>query len=107
MRLFCAVFSFAGSAASVGCTEMVQDGSFQTPGDELVNHIPSTKRGDLIKAYYERLIGDDELERMAAAKSWTAWEEGCSKLRPDLQALGSFTKLHNALALARLEVHYL
>ena len=86
---------------------MVQDVSFQTPGDEHVNYIPIAERGDLIKAYYERLIGDDGLERMAAAKSWTAWEEGCSKLRTDLQALGSFTKLQNALALARLEVHYL
>ena len=60
-----------------------------------------------MKAYHERLIGDDELEQMAAAKSWSAWGEGCSKLRPDLQALGSFTKPHHALALTRLEVHYL
>jgi len=60
-----------------------------------------------MKAYYERLIGDDELERMAAAKNWSAWGKGCSKLRPDLQAPGSFNKPHNVLALARLEVHYL
>ena len=59
-----------------------------------------------MKAYDERLIGDDELERIAAAKSWSALKEGCSKLRPGLQALGSLTKPHNALALARLEVHY-
>ena len=91
-------FSFAGSATSIGCTKMVQDGSFQTPGDEFVNHIPIAERGDLIKAYNERLIVDDALERMAAAKSWTAWEEGCSKLRPDLQPLGSFTKPRNVLA---------
>ena len=75
--------------------------------EDFVNHISIAERGDLMKAYYERLIGDDELERMAAAKSWSAWRKGCSKLRPDLQALGSFTKPHNAIALARLEVHYI
>ena len=80
---------------------------FPDSWEEFVNHIPIAERGDLMKAYSKRLIGDDELERMAAAKSWSAWKEGCSKLRQDLQALGSFTKPHNALALARIEVHYL
>ncbi len=70
------------------------------------NHIPDSERGDLMKAYYERLTGDDELARMSAAKHWSAWEGNCSKLRPSPEALASFTKPHNALALARLEIHY-
>ena len=74
--------------------------------EEFVNHIPLAERGDLMKAYYERLTGDDELARMAAAKYWSAWEGSCSKLRPSPEALASFTKPHNALALARLEIHY-
>jgi proline iminopeptidase len=73
---------------------------------EFVGHIPDSERGDLIKAYYERLTGEDEIARMAAAKHWAAWEGNCSKLRPNPEALASFTKPHNALALARLEIHY-
>jgi proline iminopeptidase len=59
-----------------------------------------------MKAYSERLTGGDELARMVAAKYWSAWEGSCSKLRPSQEALASFTKPHNALALARLEIHY-
>ena len=79
---------------------------FPDSWDAFVNHIPNAERGDLIKAYYERLIGHDELARMAAAKHWSAWEGSCSKLRPSPEALASFTKAHNALVLARLEAHY-
>jgi len=74
--------------------------------EEFVTYIPEAERGDLVKAYYERLTGDDELARMAAAKHWSAWEGNCSKLRPSPEALAGFTKHHNALALARIEIHY-
>ncbi|MDE0982180.1 MAG: prolyl aminopeptidase [Gammaproteobacteria bacterium] len=74
--------------------------------EEFVNHIPIDERGDLMKAYYARLTGDDELARMAAAKHWSVWEGNCSKLRPSPEALARFTKPHKALALARLESHY-
>jgi proline iminopeptidase len=74
--------------------------------EEFVNHIPLAERGDLLKAYYERLTGDDELARMVAAKYWSAWEGSCSKLRPSPEALASFAQQQNALALARLEIHY-
>ena len=86
---------------SIGCIRMVQGESSQ-----ILNHILLAERGDLLKAYYERLTGDDELVRMLAAKYWSAWEGSCSKLRPSPEALASFTKQHNALALARLEIHY-
>lgn len=74
--------------------------------EELVKGIPEGERGDLVNAYYSRLIGDDELARMAAAKAWSAWEGNCSKLRPSSEVLARFTKPHNALALARIECHY-
>ncbi len=74
--------------------------------EELVKGIPEVERGDLVNAYYSRLIGDDELARMAAAKAWSAWEGNCSKLRPSSEVLARFTKPHNALALARIECHY-
>ena len=43
---------------------------------------------------------------MAAAKYWSAWGRGCSKLRSSPETLASFTKQQTTLALARLEIHY-
>ena len=74
--------------------------------EEFVKAIPDSERGNLLQAYYERLTGDDELARMAAAKAWSAWEGNCSKLRPSAETLKKFTKVHNALALARIETHF-
>lgn len=73
---------------------------------EFVRPIPDLERDDLIAAYYERLTGDDELARMSAAKSWSAWEGNCSRLRPNAEIMAKFTKPHNALALSRIETHY-
>lgn len=73
---------------------------------EFVRSIPEVERDDLIKAYHDRLLGDDELARMSAAKSWSAWEGNCSKLRPSADAMAKFTKPHNALALSRIETHF-
>ena len=74
--------------------------------EEFVNFIPADEREDLIAAYYSRLLGEDELARMSAAKHWSAWEGNCSKLRPSADLLAKFTKPHNALALSRIETHY-
>lgn len=74
--------------------------------ESFVKNIPVAERGDLAAAYYARLLGQDELLRMSAAKAWSAWEANCSKLRPSPDTLASFTKPHNALALARIEAHY-
>lgn len=73
---------------------------------EFVNHIPAVERDDLVRAYHDRLVGEDELARMSAAKAWSAWEGNCSRLRPSMEAMAKFTKAHNALALARIETHY-
>jgi proline iminopeptidase len=74
--------------------------------EEFIKGVPDSERGDLVNAYYKRLTGEDELARMAAAKSWSAWEGNCSKLRPSAEALAKFTKPHNALALSRIETHF-
>ena len=74
--------------------------------EEFIKPIPQSERDDLAQAYYSRLLGDDELLRMGAAKAWSAWEANCSKLRPSPTTLAKFTKPHNALALARIETHY-
>ena len=74
--------------------------------NDFVHAIPDSERGDLLQAYHSRLLGEDELARMAAAKAWSAWEGSCSKLRPSSDALAEFTKPHNALALSRIETHF-
>ena len=74
--------------------------------NEFTRHIPEAERGNMIDAYYERLTGEDELARMAAAKAWSAWEGNCSKLRPSAEAMAKFTKPHNAMALSRIETHF-
>ena len=45
--------------------------------------IPIEERGDMIAAYYKRLTSSDVEVRRAAAKEWTLWEMGTSKLMPD------------------------
>jgi proline iminopeptidase len=79
---------------------------FPDSWQEFVDFIPVLERDELINAYHARLIGEDELARMSAAKHWSAWEGSCSKLRPSAELLAKFTKPHNALALARIETHY-
>lgn len=74
--------------------------------EEFVRPIPEVERDDLVSAYHQRLVGEDELARMAAAKSWSAWEGNCSRLRPSAEIMAKFTKPHNALALSRIETHY-
>ena len=74
--------------------------------DEFVSHVAESERDDLLRAYYQRLTGDDEVARMAAAKAWAAWEGNCATLHPSARTLAKFTKPHNALALSRIETHY-
>ncbi|MGA8260960.1 MAG: prolyl aminopeptidase [Arenicellales bacterium] len=68
--------------------------------------IPEAEQADMVAAYYHRLTGDDEIARMAAAKSWAAWEGRCASLYPSKAAQSFFGDPHVALALARIESHF-
>lgn len=61
---------------------------------------------DLLASYQYVLNSDNEIERMAAARAWASWEASCSTLRHHSGFVESVSESHNALALARLEVHY-
>lgn len=74
--------------------------------EEYYTHIPQEERHDMIAAYHRRLIGDDEIARMAAAKIWSNWEGVCSTLRPNPHVVDRFIDPHFALAMARIEAHY-
>jgi proline iminopeptidase len=68
--------------------------------------IPEDERGDMVSAYYRRLDGDNEMERMAAAKAWSLWEGRTSTLKPSEAVIEHFGNPFTALSLARIECHY-
>ncbi|MBN0988163.1 prolyl aminopeptidase [Amphritea pacifica] len=68
--------------------------------------IPEGERTDMLQAYYQRLISDNEIARMSAAKAWSVWEGRCSTLDPNGDIVDHFGDPHIALAMARIEAHY-
>ncbi len=86
-----------------------QDGAsylFPDYWEDFVQPIPAAERGDMIKAYYQRLTGPNELAKMQTAKAWSVWEGRCATLRPNHELVEHFADPHHALAMARIECHY-
>jgi proline iminopeptidase len=86
-----------------------QDGTsrlFPDYWEDFVHPIPEEERGDLLRAHYRRLIGEDEVARMASAKAWSLWEGRTANLHPRREVVEHFGDPHVALALARIEAHY-
>jgi proline iminopeptidase len=79
---------------------------FPETWEQYVQLIPESERGDIIRAYYRRLTGDDESMRLEAAKRWSLWEASALKLLPDQKLIEEFTEPELAIALARIECHY-
>lgn len=67
--------------------------------------IPAEERGNLIGAFYKRLIDPDESVHLPAAKAWSEWE-GCM-VRMIPLAKTSEEDPHKCLAIARFECHYI
>jgi proline iminopeptidase len=74
--------------------------------EEFVAPIPQQERDDLLHAYHRRLSGDNDIDRMAAAKAWSVWEGRTASLHPNPAVVGFFSDPHTALSLARIECHY-
>jgi proline iminopeptidase len=74
--------------------------------EEFLRPIPPEEQDDMLKAYYQRLTGDDEIARLTAAKAWSIWEGRAATLRPNKGVLNHFGDTHTALSLARIEAHY-
>lgn len=68
--------------------------------------IPEAERGDMMQAYYKRLTSPDEKTRLEAARAWSVWEAGTSRLRQDPKLLEKFGDPKKAEAFARIECHY-
>jgi len=73
---------------------------------DFIDPIAEKQRGDFVQAYYQRLSGDDELARMAAAKAWSKWEARCASLRLSGDLVSHLADPHTALSMARIECHY-
>ena len=73
---------------------------------DYIRPVATDRRDDMIGSYYDLLTGDNELVRMAAAKSWALWEGRCATLQPNPEVVGHFSEPKLALALARIEAHY-
>ena len=69
--------------------------------------IPEAERGDLVEAYRKRLTSDDKDEQLAAAKAWSKWEGDIVTLLPSPETIEHFTAPDVAVAVARIENHYM
>jgi proline iminopeptidase len=79
---------------------------FPDAWEDYVAPIPEAERGDLLRAYYKRLTGDDAAERSRAARAWSVWEARTSFLRVNQDLVAKNDQHDYALAFARIEAHY-
>jgi proline iminopeptidase len=85
-----------------GASEVYPDkwGEFLAP-------IPEAERGDIVAAYQKRLTGDDAAAKLEAAKAWSKWEAETVTLLPDPHVIEEHTSDDFAIAIARIENHYM
>ena len=70
--------------------------------------IPAEEQGDLLMAYYRRLIDPSPLTHRPAAAAWCAYENACSRLIPASGRGGDNDQYSTgSLAMARIEAHYM
>jgi proline iminopeptidase len=75
--------------------------------EEFIGLIPEAERGDLVEAYRKRLTSSDKDEQLRAAKAWSKWEGEIVTLLPSLSTIEHFTSPDVAVAVARIENHYM
>jgi proline iminopeptidase len=75
--------------------------------EDFLAPIPEEERGDLMAAYHRRLTGDDPAIQLRCAKAWSGWEGATITLLPDGKAVATHTADAFAIAIARIENHYM
>ena len=75
--------------------------------DEFIAPIPEGERGDLVEAYRQRLTGSDRDEQLVVAKAWSKWEGETVTLLPHPEVIEEFTEPEKAIAVARIENHFM
>jgi len=85
-----------------GASELFPEG-----WDDFTGLVPVDERGDLVAAYRRRLTAEDAEVQLKAAKAWSTWEGLTVTLLPDPEMLAEFTEDSRAIAIARIENHYM
>ena len=85
-----------------GASELYPEG-----WDDFVGLVQEGERGQVVEAYTRRLTSEDPAVRLAAAKAWSTWEGLTVTLLPDAEMLEEFTEDNHAIAIARIENHYM
>ena len=85
-----------------GASELFPEG-----WDDFLRLIPQNERGDLVEAYRKRLTSDDHAGKLAAARAWSKWEALTVTVLPRPEVIEEFTEEHKAIAIARIENHYM
>ena len=80
---------------------------FPDKWQEFLAPIPEAERDDLVAAYHRRLTGEDRAEQLRAAKAWSKWEAETVTLLPNPEVIEQFTDDDYAVAIARIENHYM
>ena len=75
--------------------------------EEFLEPIPQVERGDLVGAYGKQLTSDDKAVQLRAAKTWSKWEGDIVTLLPSPSTIEHFTSPDIAVAVARIENHYM
>jgi proline iminopeptidase len=75
--------------------------------EEFLAPIPEAERGDLVDAYRKLLTSDDKDIQLTAAKAWSKWEGEIVTLLPSPSTVDHFTSPEVAVAVARIENHYM
>ncbi len=75
--------------------------------DAFLALIPPEEQGDLVEAYRNRLTSSDPDEQLRAAKAWSSWEASTVTLLPSPETVEHFTSREVAVAIARIENHYM
>jgi proline iminopeptidase len=80
---------------------------FPDKWQEFVGAVAPEEQGDLVSAFRRRLTGTDAAARLAAAKAWSKWEAETVTLYPSPETIGAHTSDNFAVAIARIENHYM
>lgn len=75
--------------------------------EEFISLIPEAERDDLVEAYRKRLTSSDPEVQLTAAKAWSKWEGDIVTLLPSPATIEHFTSPDVAVAVARIENHYM
>ena len=101
-------FSCSTNMRSTGCTRTVAlHRSIRTSSTNSWRRSPRPNASDLVEAYGKRLTSDDKEMQLHAAKAWSKWEGDIVTLLPSPDTIEHFTSPEVAVAVARIENHYM